>query len=113
MSSRALSRLTAQLDSDPDLLIRLKNEPVGFMRTQADLLPADGALSRDRWVYRIVVIALGLSLLSATLRAILLAALRSDPELPDVIIAVVSGCIGALAGLLAPSPGKGESSGDD
>lgn len=49
--------------------------------------------------YKIVVIILGIALLVALGEAIFL-----NGEVPDFIVAVGSRALGALAGLLAPSP---------
>lgn len=58
--------------------------------------------NRDVWLYRIVVIALGLSALASLIGAILLATQDRNP--PELLVALGSAAIGGLAGLLAPSP---------
>ncbi|VAW90069.1 hypothetical protein MNBD_GAMMA18-1990 [hydrothermal vent metagenome] len=54
----------------------------------------------DKRFYQIVVWFLGLTMLICTLGAIGLASY--DKEIPDMIVAVGSAAIGALAGLFAP-----------
>ncbi len=56
----------------------------------------------DVWVYRIVVITLGLSVLSSLIGGILLAV--QDRQPPELLVALGSAAVGGLAGLLAPSP---------
>lgn len=57
---------------------------------------------RDVWVYRIVVITLGLSVLASLVGGILLTA--QDHQPPELLVALGSAAVGGLAGLLAPSP---------
>jgi hypothetical protein len=65
------------------------------------------ALVTDRWIYRIVVISLGGTILLVVLGAILLAVLNNqDVKIPEILTAIGSAAVGALAGLLAPAPGK-------
>jgi len=59
-------------------------------------------LEWDVWIYRIVVISLGLAVLGALSGAFVLA-LKGKP-IPDVLVALGSAAVGALAGLLAPPP---------
>lgn len=57
---------------------------------------------KDIWVYRIVVITLGLSVLASLVGGILLA--TQDRQPPELLVALGSAAVGGLAGLLAPSP---------
>lgn len=57
---------------------------------------------RDVWIYRIVVLTLGLSVLASLVGGILLAA--QDRQPPELLVALGSAAVGGLAGLLAPSP---------
>jgi len=65
-------------------------------------------LQYDLWIYRTVVVVLGITIIATVFGGIYLA-LKADPniKLPDGIIAIGSAAVGALAGLLAPSP-KGQ-----
>lgn len=58
----------------------------------------------DPALYRIVVGALAAGLLITLLGALVLAALGI--EVSAAVIAIGAGCMGALGGLLAPSPAK-------
>lgn len=60
-------------------------------------------LEWDTWIYRIVVGSLALVVLSVVVGAMILTAYRLGP-IPDVITALGSTALGAIAGLLAPSP---------
>lgn len=62
------------------------------------------AYSGDVWVYRLVVLFLGAALLAV------IVCYAVDPifkvTLPDGLVAIGAAAVGALAGLLAPSPGS-------
>jgi uncharacterized integral membrane protein len=66
---------------------------------------AKSPLDYDVVIYRIVVAVLGLTVLLTVFGGIYLA-LKADSniKLPDGIVAIGSAAVGALAGLLAPSP---------
>lgn len=60
----------------------------------------------DIWIYRGVVTILGITVLSTILGGLFLA-FKGDAntyKLPSEIVAIGSAAVGALAGLLAPSP---------
>ncbi|MCY0969447.1 phosphatase PAP2 family protein [Chryseobacterium wangxinyae] len=63
----------------------------------------------DSWIYRIIVLMLGLSIIAIIVGLILLAfwdRRNPDSQLITIFATISSGAIGALAGLLAPSPNK-------
>jgi hypothetical protein len=60
----------------------------------------------DVWSYRIVVFALCLISSSVVVGGISLAS--QDKKMPQELTALASGCVGALIGLLAPSPRRSE-----
>jgi hypothetical protein len=66
---------------------------------------AESPLQYDLVIYRIVVCVLGTTVLATVFGGIYLA-LKADVniKLPDAIVAIGSAAVGALAGLLAPSP---------
>lgn len=67
-------------------------------------------LETDKWIYRIVVGALGSAILSCLIFSFLLmwhhmsGNAQGDVKIPDIFMAIGSAAVGALAGLLAPSP---------
>jgi hypothetical protein len=63
------------------------------------------AIQFDPLIYRLVVIFLGLVALAAITGAIILNAIHPMGMIPEVLTALGAAAIGALAGLLAPSPG--------
>lgn len=60
----------------------------------------------DTFVYRVTVIVLGLSVLTVILAQLWITLDRAEKDIPDGLIAIGSAAIGALAGLLAPTPAK-------
>lgn len=79
--------------------------------TRLELAEIAGALSSplqsDKWIYRIVVGVLGLIALVTVMGGIVLAVMGrggSAMAMPEGVIAIGSAAVGALAGLLAPSP---------
>ncbi len=113
----------ADIDATPrsaDLLVKLLLAPGVFDRVKVD--PATElpklaeqavkswpvpAMVGDRIVWRIVVSALGLVAIGVVAGSIFLAsrvAGTATATVPDVLTALGSAAIGALAGLLAPSP---------
>jgi len=94
-----LGELAAALQADPALAARVKDDPAGAIAGLA------APLQTDAWIYRIVVGALALAILGAVGGAILLA--MNGRTIPEVLLAIGSGAVGALAGLLAPSPTRG------
>jgi hypothetical protein len=73
-------------------------------------LKGSTAIIPDNWVYRLVIIVLGLIvILCLTFTfSIVLTDNYTDKasEIPGIFLAVGSAAVGALAGLLAPSPTK-------
>jgi hypothetical protein len=109
---RSADLLVSQVLNTPGLLDQVKTNPEGTLRKLAEQVTRDlppPAFVTDRWTYRIVVLALGIVCVSAIGGAIYLSAIASPsgtPKIPDVLTALGAAAIGALAGLLAPSPGK-------
>ncbi|HVN24506.1 MAG TPA: hypothetical protein VMT71_11085 [Syntrophorhabdales bacterium] len=93
---RTVGELAERIARDPELERKVKEDPIKIIAALA------APPQTDVWVYRIVVIALGLIVLGAMTGGIVMAARGSD--LPQFIVAVGSAAVGALTGLLAPSP---------
>lgn len=95
----------------PGMLDQVRAHPEVTLRklaAQATQHLPPPALVQDRWIYRIVVGALGLVSLTAAAGAIYLTAMAGPEgklQIPDVLTALGAAAIGAMAGLLAPSTG--------
>jgi hypothetical protein len=79
---------------------------------QAEVTTSEGTVVRfakpletDVWIYRIVVLVLGAAILGVVASALLLKLIDNQTGIPDALVAIGTGALGALAGLLAPTPG--------
>lgn len=101
---QSASDVAAKIAQDPQFEAEVRANPAQAIARVAAPLP----LQTDNWIYRIVVISLGLVVLVTILGQIyLMIATAGTKFLTEGIIALASAAVGALAGLLAPSPGKG------
>ena len=89
-TARQLSREVA---NNPALAAKVKENPAEAIANAATPPPLSEA------IYKIVVVTLGLALLIS-----LGAAIYLKGQVSDFIVAVGSGALGALAGILAPAP---------
>lgn len=100
----SIEGLTTALKNDNNLQEKFKNDPVAALGSVETRNPKD----TDYWIYRIIVIALGLAILFIIIGLIIIS-MNEKPlenELITIFTAISSGAIGAMAGLLAPSPNK-------
>ena len=108
--TRSADVLVTRLLDTPGLIDQVRLNPEGTLRELAKEVTRElppPAFITDRWTYRIVVLALGFVCVAAIIGAIYLSAITSGgstPKIPDVLTALGAAAIGALAGLLAPSP---------
>lgn len=91
-SARELAVRVAQ---DPQLADEIKQDPAGTIARVAAPVP-------NTTVYKIVVTALGLAIIIAMIGAITLTYYGKGN--PEMLTAIGSAAVGALAGLLAPTP---------
>lgn len=61
-------------------------------------------LQTDNWIYRLVVCFLGLTVTGTILGGFIITGTTAQ-AIPEGLVALGSAAVGALAGLLAPSPG--------
>ena len=104
---RSAQELVKRVLADPTLLEKVKTDPAKELPEIADNVVRDlpPPLQSDVWIYRVVVSSLGTAVLLSILGAIVLSALKITPA-PELLTAIGSAAVGALAGLLAPSPTK-------
>jgi hypothetical protein len=96
MAIRDINQLLNNVANSPALQQELRDDPVAALSNLA------APLDTDVWIYRMVVAALGLVVLVAAVGGIVLA--NTEKGVPDVLLSLGSAAIGALAGLLSPSP---------
>jgi len=103
---RSADLLVDIIMGDTKTVDALKQDPKGTLeraaKTATKNLPTPAFVS-DTITYRMVVGALGIVAIGAVIGAIVLSTYPS-PQIPDVLTALGAAAIGALAGLLAPSP---------
>ncbi len=95
---QSVGELATRVALDPELANQIQADPAKALANLA------APLQTDVWIYRLVVGALGFSVLMAMFGAIFLA--MAAKPIPEVLVALGSAAIGALAGLLAPSPAR-------
>ena len=92
---------------DPINLARLREDPEKTLNDlMKDILARPRVLEQDIVVYRIVIITLSLLALSVAGTAMALAFLNTKdprPPFPEILTALGSASLGALAGILAPT----------
>lgn len=96
---QSLRDLASKVSRDPALAESIKKDPASALSDIA----ATSVLATDKWTYRIVVLSLGFAVLISLLGLIVLS-FKGIQSLPDGLVAIGSAAVGALAGLLAPSP---------
>ncbi|MBP1299775.1 hypothetical protein [Bradyrhizobium elkanii] len=97
-----IENLLKLIETDPSVPADIKLQA----RKLTGDIEAASALRTDVWIYRAVVVVLGVTVL-ATIMGGLGLAFKGDLtnfKLPSEIVAIGSAAVGALAGLLAPSP---------
>ena len=111
MENNPLRGLAARVRQDPAYAQKFAADPEGEL-SKAAIASGEPAYRGDKTIYRIVVVALALVMLAAAVGSILIS--WYGKTMPEALVALGSAAIGALAGLLAPSPvrgGQGDSAG--
>ncbi len=90
------TELAAMVAQDSKLQEQIKQDPVGTLRNLAE------PLESDPWIYRIVVLSLGLAALGVVIGVIALKAIDKSITIPDALVAIGSAAVAALAALLVP-----------
>ena len=101
---RSAALMKALLKNVPGLMDQAKADPTILDKIESEVtkhLPPPVFIG-DKMIYRTVVIALAGVALLAVIGALVLAAYKQ--VVPDMVTALGSAAIGAMAGLLAPSP---------
>ena len=107
MNRRDCTNLKARLATDAKLREKFQQDPVSAVEEMEE--NARDPLSSDRWIYRIVVIALGLTIILCVTGAVWITLAYPKAQVPQIMVALGSGAVGALSGLLAPNPKENSS----
>lgn len=97
---RSLGDLASWVSKDPELENEIKNNPAAAL---SNIAATASALTTDKWTYRIVVLSLGFAVLLG-MGGLIVLSWKGVTSVPDGLVAIGSAAVGALAGLLAPSP---------
>lgn len=100
MEIQSASDVIAKINQDPAFAAAVKENPAAAIAGVAS-----SPLQTDRLIYRLVVGALGLTILLSLIGLFIMA--FYEKSIPEGAIALGSAAVGALAGLLAPSPSRG------
>lgn len=92
-----LQEFIQEVTHDPSLPPDQKVKLLGNLQKLAS------PLQSDRWIFRLVVAFLGLAVLLTIVGGFILS-FKTAATIPEGLIALGSAAVGALAGLLAPSP---------
>jgi hypothetical protein len=96
------AELAKWVAEDESLRQAIASDPSALER-----LAAPARDTTDRWPYRLVIIALGLTAIFVVVGVFVLKALDGDSvTIPDALVAIGSAAVAGLAGLLAPSPAQ-------
>lgn len=101
----SIEDLQEALKNNADLQEKFRSNPVEVIKNVEIRNPKE----TDYWIYRIIVIMLGLAIIAIIAGLILLSFWSEgepDSQLVTIFATISSGAIGALAGLLSPSPRK-------
>jgi hypothetical protein len=106
--TRSAEALVQTVLDTPGVLEELKANPEETLKrlVPQSLAMTTRAMEGDKWVYRLVVLSLGLVVILSVAGSIFLAATKGDNAIPDIMTALGSAAVGALAGLLAPAPSQ-------
>lgn len=104
MKIKALDNIKVMIRESEELSPPIKEKLLG------ELKEVKPPLDTDKWIYRMVVGALAIAVLTCLILTFLIIVKNPDPgvsvDIPEIFMAVGSAAVGALAGLLAPSRGQ-------
>jgi hypothetical protein len=102
---RSADLLVKNILGDSNLVDQLRTEPGKVLTEAAAAAKAETPLMSDVWIYRLVVIFLGALAIIVALGVIGITFLSVNKP-SEGLVALGSAAVGALAGLLAPSPAR-------
>jgi hypothetical protein len=88
----------------PDLAAASDSQTVETIVSEAETEARRRTAVPDTFVYRVTVIVLGVSIIAVIVAQLWISLVKSSGDIPDGLIAIGSAAIGALAGILAPTP---------
>ena len=94
-------RVVETFRNDPALQDRLKSgeDPAAVVQDAATKVESETSWQKDKWVFRIALLVLGVLALSAAVGSIWMTLM--DKTTPESLVAIGSTAVGALVGLFA------------
>ncbi len=106
MKMQALHNLEDMIKKVPELPEQTRSMLLGEVKE------AKSPLQTDKMIYRLVVSGLVLAILACLFFTFYITLQNTDPateiKMPEIFMAIGSAAVGALAGLLAPSPSRAD-----
>jgi len=99
-----IAKILEKAEKNPNFKTKLKSDPIAVLEEENE---KSNPLLTDPWIYRIIVMSLGTAIILCIIFAFIIANYSSN-DTPQILIAIGSAAVGALAGLLAPSPKQKE-----
>lgn len=98
---KSLEAFYNALREDKEFKKEFQKNPYSILESAVEIVPKN-----DKWIYRIIMISLGITLITVVISALII---TSDPDnannpIPTIFSSTASIAIGAMVGLLAPSP---------
>lgn len=104
MKIKTVKKLQERINADAEFKVKIQQDPIGTINEVTDEVGRN-----DKWVYRIVVIALSLTVLFIIIFSLVLILLeKNGSAIPEIFTSTASLALGALVGLLAPQPNADE-----
>ena len=95
----SIEELTKMIAKDKNLEEEIKKDPIEEIARITE-----SPFQTEKWIYLIVVLILGLTVLIISSGVIYLTATNNGKvDIPEILVAIGSAAVGALAGLLAPT----------
>ncbi len=98
MEAENVTQLVRDIKKSPELLSRFNNNPLEFLENVEDK-PMD-----NKWIFLFIVSVVGLVLVSTITIASILIFRDGNVKVPEFLVSLSSTALGAIVGLLAPSP---------
>lgn len=97
---RTINDLRKEISTNQELMQKLIEKPEETLLEIQNETP----LETDKWIYRIVVLSLSFIIIFVIVAVFVLYSKNGDNKIPDIFLTISSAALGALTGLLIPSP---------
>lgn len=98
MEAKNVTHLVREIKQSPELLNELNNNPLGFLEKVQEPKPLE-----NKWIFLFIVSIVGVVLLATVAMGSILI-VNGKTDVPEFLVSISSTALGAIVGLLAPSP---------